>query len=139
MASISVLLVDIFYLLQSLLTCLYIFSPSFHSLSLPFIFFLQCHCVSLYRQCIRRAVRQRLLDNILPCCVLLCVFIRLAVNVPKLGQSLSLSLVDWVLSTPPYSAAPRCCCCSCFWFLCTSLNALCWPHVNVWYMVDTVA
>lgn len=33
-----------------------------------FAAFLQRHCVSLYRQCIRRAFRQRLLDNILPSC-----------------------------------------------------------------------
>lgn len=69
-----------------------------------FAAFLQRHCVSLYRQCIRRAFRQRLLDNILPSCCCcwglpLCVFIwQTPVNVPQLGQRLSLSPADWVLS-----------------------------------------
>lgn len=77
--------------------------------SIATLCFLQRHCVSLYRQCIRRAFRQRLLDNILPSCccccwwglLTRCVFIRQTpVNVPELGRRLSLSPADWVLSLP---------------------------------------
>lgn len=134
------LLVDIFYWppTTSPTSSLMPFSSLLWQFSHCFAVFLQRHCVSLYRQCIRRAFRQRLLDNILPscCCCCCCWGLPLCVFIRRMYPSLdSVCRCLWLIECCPLSGSFSYICC---WFLCTSLNALCWPHVNAWYMAGTV-
>lgn len=85
---------------------LFIYLPALSSI-------LQPRCSSLYCQGIGRVFGQRLLDNISPLFVV--------AGGPWSGRTTPATIAGWLSA------------CYC-WFLCTSLNSLCWPLVNVWYI-----